>query len=219
MRFRGLSEPLVGRVCSAKMLERHVGPGLLGPIGTDNPLVEIIGVALSDDEKSLMVHVHAATETQKFVGTTEVTVAWYERQFETSTIIRGSPIDSRAVDVVPCLYFENPQPRHPKPPSIIEMVKRGEVGFARELASRWFRGGRPLRKTEQLFLALLDHENIEVQASARAGLTLLVEALSSSSITASLKRKIGEICIVLGRLDPPGSKSRTLEQDSPKPDD
>lgn len=204
MRFRGLSEPLVARVCSAAVFERHVGGGFLGSIRLDDPLVEMLGVALSDDEQTLMVHVHAATETKKFVSTAEVNVRWYERQFENNIVLRGTPDDARAVGVIPCQFFESQDQKPEKTPSIVERVKRGEVGFARELAARWFKGGRPIRKTEQLFLALLNHEKEDIRENAKAGLLLLVEALSGPSIPPSLKRKIAEICVVLGKLDPPG---------------
>jgi hypothetical protein len=209
MRFRGLSEPLVARVCSAAVFERHVGGGFLGPIRLDDPLVEMLGVALSDDEQTLMVHVHAATETKKFVSTAEVNVRWYERQFENNIVLRGTPDDARAIGTTPCQFFEIQDEKPEKTPSIVERVKRGEVGFARELAARWFKGGRPIRKTEQLFLALLNHEKEDIRENAKAGLLLLVEALSGPSIPPSIKHKIGEICVVVGRLDPPPSGSRT----------
>ena len=203
MMFKGLSEPLVGRVCSAKTLAKHVGSNFLGPISKSNPLVELIGVALSDDEKSLLVHVHVATEASKFIGTTQVTVTWYERQFETHSLLRGSPSDLDALEQVPCQYVESPESRQRKAPTIFEMVKNGEVAFARDLASAWFKGRQPMRKTEQLFLALMNHEDRSIQETAQAGLSLLIEALSGQTISPALKRKIGEICIVLGRLDPP----------------
>ena len=206
MRFRGLNEPLVARVCSAEHLEKQVGGGYLGPIRMSNPLVELFAFAASEDESSFMVIVHAATETMKFVGTTEVSTNWYERQFEEHTILRGAPDDARALSVLPCTLYESPRKERPKTQTIVERVKHGEVGFARELASRWFKGGRPIRKTEQLFLALINHEREDIRENAKAGLLLLVEALSGRTIAPSLKHKIGQICIVLGRLDPPSSR-------------
>jgi hypothetical protein len=203
LRFRGLNEPLVSRVCSAENLERQVGGGYLGPIRMSNPIVELIAVAASEDGSSFMVIVHAATETMKFVGTSEVPTNWYVRQFEEHTILRGSPDDARAISITPCHFFENPQKKRAPNPTILERVKRGEVGIARELASRWFKGGRPIRKTEHLFLALLSHEREDIRDHAKAGLLLLVEALSGRTIAPSIKHKIGQICIVLGRLDPP----------------
>lgn len=216
MNFRGLSEPLVGRVCSARALERHVGSGFLGPIRIDEPLIELIGVALSDDEKSLMVHVHAATETKKFISTAHVTVVWYERQMETSSLLRGCPQDARALDVLPCLFFESGDRARQQRPTIPELVAADAYGFARDLASSWLRGKRPVRRTEQFFITMLGADDDEAKALAQAGLGLLVTALARRVIAPSLKREIGGIVMAIARrLYKPSVETDPSPDDSP----
>jgi len=201
MNFRGLSEPLVGRVCSAGALERHVGTGFLGSIRNDDPLVELLGVALSDDEKSLMVHVHAATAARKFVGIATVTVAWYEAQFETNVLLRDSPDDACMIDSTPCRFFEGganaPLRRRP---SVAELFAADSYEFSRSLATSWLLGRRPVRRTEQFFLAIIAQSDENLATLAQTGLSLLAEALSSSSITPALKRRIGELCVEIAHL-------------------
>lgn len=199
MRFKGLSEPLVGRVCSAAVLERHVGAGFLGQIRTDDPLVELIGVALSDDEKDLMVHVHAATETKKFVGTATVTVTWYEKQFETNEVLRGSPEDSRALDIIPCRFFEKSDKSSRSRPSVAELIADDPWKYSRNLASTWLRGKRPVRTTEKFLVVMLGSDDDEIRSLAQSGLALLVSALSERSISPSIKREIGSVVMAIAR--------------------
>jgi len=195
MRFHGLSEPPIGRICSSASLSSHVGAGFLGPISSSEPLVEIFAVALSEDEQHLMVMVHAATEVHKFVGTAHVTVAWYARQFETHTFLRGAPEDLSALDVVPCIFVEGSRNLPSRSLSFIELVGAELEKLARDLGQRWLEGKQPMRRTEHFFLALLTSDSEDIKRQAHVGLSLLAEALNGKRLSSALRVQIGKACL------------------------
>ncbi len=200
MRFHGLPEPPLPRVCSAKHLEKQVGHGFLGWDHRDNLIVEVVALAVSEDEKQVMALIHAENETDKFVGTSAVSAAWYHELFEEHTFVRGAPNDIRALAIVPCLLFEGARPTLPTTPLVTELLALDRQGFARNLAHKWFQRGRPVRKTQQFFIALLKSNDSDVKKLANEGLELLASALSSRNIPPVLKRRIAEVCLAIGRI-------------------
>jgi hypothetical protein len=179
-------------------------------------IVELFGVALSEDEQNLMVHVHAATEAKAFTGIAEVKVGWYERQFEISTLLRSSPDDLSALDARPCAFFERSRDAKLRAPSVPELVAEDTYGFARNLASDWLRGKRPVRRTEQFLIAMLSSEDDEVKTFAKQGLDLLVTALTHRSIAPALKREIGEVVMAIARRHyKPASETDSRHDESP----
>lgn len=203
MRFHGLGEPPVSRVCSSKSFKKHVGTGFIGSISSSDPMVELFAVAMSEDEKHLMVMVHAATEVHKFVGTIQVTAAWYQRQFETHTFLRGSPEDLSALEEVPCVFFEDTRRSASGSPSFVELVGSELEKLAHDLGRRWLEGKKPMRRTEHFFLALLTSDSEDIKRQAQAGLSLLMEALNGGRITLTLRRQIGKACLDLATPQTP----------------
>lgn len=205
MRFHGLSEPQPPRVCTAEQIEQQAGLGFLGSYRKHDPLVELSPLAISDDDEHVMVQVHVAGRNSTFLATAIVSLKWFSQLFEEYALIRGIPDDPRDLEATPCQFFEDGRPKRTRGPSVIELVRKDEYGFARHLGFRWLHGRRPVRKTEQLFITLLEHDTEEVRDLARKGLLLLVDALAQPSITPSAKRKIGEVCIAIGRFGAPHS--------------
>jgi|694.fasta_scaffold40330_3 hypothetical protein len=200
MRFHGLPEPPLPRVCSAKHLEKQVGHGFLGWNHRENPIVELVALAVSEDEEQVIALIHAENETDKFVGTSAVSAVWFNELFEEHTLVRGAPEDIRSLAIVPCRLFEGARPSRPTTPLMTELLALDRQGFARNLAHKWFQRGRPVRKTQQFFIALLKSNDSDIKKLANEGLELLASALSNRNIPPLLKRHIAEVCLAIGRI-------------------